>query len=122
MEYVAFAFGIMGLVAFLEVYDLKRKVNSLEAQLGKMEGTPQYEERVALIQAVGNYIGKQVRIDLKEDYQDVDISMYGNTKHGSNTILDVDDDWILVRVDSAKGTKELLIRTEAVQRISDVNE
>jgi hypothetical protein len=48
--------------------------------------------------------------------------MYGNSKHGSNTILDADDDWILVRIDSAKGSKEKLIRAGSVQRISLVSE
>lgn len=119
MEYVALVFGIFGLIAFGEVCALQRKVSSLEAQLGKVEGTPQYEERQSLIRAAGDYIDKQVVIELKEEYQDVDITMYGNTKHGSNTILDVDDDWILVQITSAKGTKQVLIRTEAVQSLRE---
>ncbi len=43
-------------------------------------------------------------------------------KHGTNTILDTDDDWILVCIVSAKGSKEKLIRTGSVRRISLVNE
>ncbi len=61
-----------------------------------------------------------MKLDLKEDCEDVDIAMYGNTKHGSNTILDADGDWILVRIDSAKGSKEKLIRAGCVQRTSRV--
>ena len=120
MEYLGIVFGIFGLCAFAEVCVLKSKVTALEAQLGKIAGTPQYEERQSLIRAATDYIGRQVRIDLKEEYQDVEITMYGNTKSGSNTILDVDDDWILVQVISAKGTKQILIRAEAVQSITEV--
>ena len=61
-------------------------------------------------------------LDLKEDCEDVDITMYGNSKHGTNTILDADGDWLLVRIDSAKGSKEKLIRAGSIQRISLVGE
>ena len=37
-------------------------------------------------------------------------------------LLDADGDWILVRIDSAKGSKEKLIRAGSVQGISVVNE
>ena len=43
--------------------------------------------------------------------------MYGNTKHGSNTILDADEEWMLVRIETPKGTKEKLIRMESIARI-----
>ena len=119
MEYLGLIFGIFGLAAFAEVCTLQRKVSALEAQLGRMEGTPQYEERKSLVRTAADCIGRQVRIDLKDEYQNVDITMYGNTKSGSNTILDVDDDWILVQVTSAKGTKQVLIRAEAVKSITE---
>ena len=96
--------------------------NETEEELAGIAGTASYEERRSLRDAVSGYIGKQVNLELKEDCEDVDIMMYGNTKHGSNTILDADGEWILVRVDSAKGSKEKLIRVGSVQRISLVNE
>ena len=72
-----------------------------------------------MVELAKECIGKPVRIDLKEDYEDADIMMYGNSKVGTNTILDVDEDWMRVRVESAKKKpKEKLIRLEAVQRIS----
>ena len=61
--------------------------------------------------------GKSVTIDLKEDNEDPDIMMYGNTAQGTNTVLDVDDRWMLVRIESKKGTKEKLIRLDSVQTI-----
>ncbi len=122
MEYVGFVFGIFGLLAYVQLSSLKKKVIALEEELAGIAGTPSFEERRALLDAVEAYIGKQVILELKEDCQDVDIVMYGNSKHGTNTILDADDDWILVRIDSAKGSKEKLIRAGSVQRISLVNE
>ena len=122
MEYVGFVFGIFGLLAYLQFSSLKKRVTALEEELAGIAGTPSFEERRALLDAVESYIGKQVTLDLKEDCGDVDIAMYGNSKHGTNTILDADGDWILVRIDSARGSKEKLIRAGSVQRISLVNE
>lgn len=59
-----------------------------------------------------------MNIDLKEDHEDVDIINYGNTKHGSNTVLDADNEWLLVRIETPKKTVEKLIRMESVERIS----
>ena len=122
MEYAGFVFGIFGLLAYIQLSSLKKRVAALEEELAGIAGTPSFEERSALLDAVEAYIGKQVILELKEDYEDVDIVMYGNTKHGTNTILDADDDWLLVRIDSPKGSKEKLIRAGAIQRISLVNE
>ena len=122
MEYVGFIFGIFGLLAYLQFSSLKKRVNALEEELAGIAGTSLFEERSALLNAVETYIGKQVVLELKEDCEDVDIVMYGNSKHGTNTILDADGDWIFVRIDSAKGSKEKLIRAGSVQRISLIDE
>lgn len=122
MEYVGFVFGIFGLLAYVQFFSLKKRVIALEEELAGIAGTPSFEERQSLLDVIESSVGKQVIFDLKEDCEDVDIGMYGNSKHGSNTILDADADWILVRIDSAKGSKEKLIRVGSVQRISFVNE
>ncbi len=118
MEYICIVFGVFGIIAYVELSSLKKRVIALEKELAGIAGTPSFEERRALLDAVASYTGKQVILDLKEDCEDMDIVMYGNSKHGTNTILDADDDWILVRIDSAKGSKEKLIRAGSVQRIS----
>ncbi|MBR0373578.1 MAG: hypothetical protein IJH91_03495 [Mogibacterium sp.] len=118
MEYLGFIFGIFGLLAYLQSASLKRRIDALEEQLAKTRGTEAFETRASLISAVQSYIGSKVTIDLKEDHEDVDVMMYGNTKHGSITILDADEDWMLVRIESPKGTKEKLLRLASVERIS----
>ena len=122
MEYIGFIFGIFGLLAYVQLASLKKKVNALEEELAGIAGTSSFEERRSLRGAIEAYIGKQVILELKEDCEDVDIVMYGNSKHGTNTILDADGDWLLIRIDSAKGSKEKLIRAGSVQRISLVGE
>lgn len=122
MEYVGFVFGIFGLLAYVQLSSFKKRVTALEEELAGIAGTSSFEERRALLDAAHTYIGKQVILELKEDCIDADIVMYGNSKHGTNTILDADGDWILVRIDSAKGSREKLIRAGSVQRISLVNE
>lgn len=122
MSIIAFVFGIFGLMAYLQTSSLKRRIEKLELELAKTEGTPFYAERNAMTEATRSYIGKTVKLDLKEDHEDVDIMSYGNSRYGTNTILDTDGDWILVRIKSPKGEKDKLIRMESVQRISILQE
>ena len=118
MEYVAFVFGIFGLIAYIQLSTLRDRVKELESQMAGMEGTSFHDDRVSLRKVVESYKGSRVKIDLKEDYEDADIVIYGNTKHGSNTIIDVDEDWILLRVETPKGTKDKLIRLQAVENLT----
>ena len=118
MEYIGIVFGIFGILAYLQVTSLKRRIDALEEQLAQTQGTKAFEDRTALVEAIKSYIGKQVKIELKEDHEDIDVVMYGNTKHGTNTILDADEEWMLVRIESKKGIKEKLIRLASVERIS----
>ena len=118
MEYVGFIFGIFGLFAYLELFSLKNRVAFLERELTLIKGTSFQKDRASLLDAVRSCIGRKVKIELKEDYADFDIVNYGNTKHGSNTILDADSEWLLVHIESAKGNEDKLIRMESVRRIS----
>ena len=119
MIYVAFVFAIFGFMAYLQISSLKKRVDELERTLSKQEGTSYYTRRKSLSQIARSYIGKPVTLTMKEDHMDSDIISYGNTKRGSNTIVDVDEDWILIRIKSPKGEKEKLIRLESIQTIGD---
>ena len=118
MEYLGFMLGIFGLMAYLQLSSLKGRVADLEEALTKLKGTSFHEDRKALVQAAKSYVGQKVKLELKEDQQNVDIVMYGNSKHGSNTILDADDDWLAVHVATPKGEKDVLIRMQSIERIS----
>ena len=118
MAYVELAFGILGIMGYLEAASLKKRVKALEDQLAGIEGTTAFEDRLSLLAVVRSYMGKKVEINFREDCMDVDVVMYGNSKHGSNTILDADEEWIRVRVDGPKGTKEKLIRMSSVSGVS----
>ena len=122
MEYIGFIFGIFGLLAYLQVASLKARVSELERQLTVIPGTTYEGDRQALVKAACSLIGEQVIIELKEDHEDNDIMMYGNTKHGSNTIIDADEQWLLIRTVTPKAEKEKLIRMESIQQISRIVE
>lgn len=124
MEYmgvIGFVFGIFGFLAYLNMSPLKRKVESLEEALSKMQGTSYHEDRISLLKAAEAYIGEKVKIDLKDDQEDMDISYYGNSKHGANVIMEADRDWMLVHVETPKENKDKLIRMESIQRITKVD-
>ena len=117
MQYIGLVFGIFGLLAYLQVSELKNRVKALERELSSMQGTSYHDDRKALLQAARQLIGQKVEIEMKEDHMDADIINYGNTRHGANTILDADDDWLLIRIDSPKESKDKLIRLESVKRL-----
>lgn len=122
MEYIGFVFGIFGLLAYCEISSLKRRISDLERSLTAMQGTSYHEDRTALVRATREYICRQVNIDLLEDHADTDIIMYGNSRHGTNTILDADNEWLLVQIDSPGKSTTKLIRMESVERISLITE
>lgn len=117
MEYIGFIFGVFGFFAYLQISSLKRRLDLVEDQLTNVKGTTYAEDRSSLMKAIKDCKGKSVIIDLKEGSEDADIMMYGNTKGGTNTILDVDERWMLVRIASKKGVKDKLIRLDSVQTI-----
>lgn len=118
MEIVAYVFGFFGFLAWLQVSSLEKKLADVERELTRMKGTSYHQDRSALVQATKSYIGQQVRIDLKEDHEDVDIFNYGNSPSGSITVLDSDNEWLLIQVSSKKGSVRKLIRMESVEGIS----
>jgi hypothetical protein len=118
MEIVGFIFGIFGLMAYLELSSMKNRIAKLEEQLTRVKGTSYSDDHDALKRAARSCIGKPVTLELKEDMGDVDIMMYGNSKHGCNTILEVGDEWLLVQIDSPKGTKKKLLRIRSLERIT----
>ena len=118
MWVIGFVFGIFGLLAYIQVSPLKKRVADLERELTRMQGTSFNADRSSLIDAARGCAGRQVKLELKEDNQDADVVSYGNTKHGANTILDIDDEWLLVRTTTPKGTKEKLLRLESIARIT----
>jgi len=122
MEYIGFVFGIFGLMAYLQVSSLKGRIDDLERELTSIKGTSYHEDRSALIRVTREYIGQNVKIDLKEEHEDFDIMNYGNTKHGSITILDSDEQWILIEIKTPKGDKKKLIRMESIENISRITE
>ena len=117
MEYAAFAFAIFGFMAFMSLSSLKSRVRSLEAQMRSLQGTDYAAEKASLIAAAREYIGKPVKLSFKEDEEDPDALITG-MKMGTCTLLDVDEDWLLVRIEHHKTVKEKLIRVDSVRGVS----
>ena len=64
MVYAALVFGILGLIGFLQSFELKKRIDSMERELTKMEGTSYRKERLSLLEAAAGYVGKKVTLDL----------------------------------------------------------
>lgn len=118
MEYVAFVVAIFGFVAYCELFSLKKRIGQLEEQLTATKGTSYAYSRESLKKLAQSYIGKNVRINLREEMEDLEVISHGNAKGGANVILDVDDEWILVRINGPKKSFEKLLRLAAVESLT----
>ena len=114
MQILAFVFGVFGLIAYGQLEGLKKRIAELERQLAQLEGTAYARDREALARLAASCIGKSVRIEFKEDRQDVDVMMSGG---GRITIVDADRDWLHIRIEKGKSGKEKLLRLESVKNI-----
>ena len=121
MEYMGFIFGIFGFLAYIELSSLKGRVSNLESQLSHMHGSFLQKERLGLAQGAKSCIGKPVRINLKENYADLELATCSSKKSGNLVILDADQDWLLLRISSPKGDQKKLIRIEALQSLSPID-
>ena len=117
MEYLAFAFAIFGFMAFMSLSSLKSRIRSLETQMRSLQGTDYAAEKASLIEAAKAYIGKPVRLSFKTDEEDPD-ALFSGSRMGTCTLLDVDEDWLLVHVEHHKSVKDKLIRVDSVKAIS----
>ena len=121
MEYAAFVFAIFGLMAYVSMSSLKNRVSALEDQLSKMKGTMSFESRDSLRKLVTDNIGKTVYLKMREDYTDQDIYLAVYQKKGI-TILDADEGWVLVSIETPKKTLTKLIRIESIQSVDVVKQ
>ena len=64
MEYVAFAFSILGLMAFCQASEMKRRMDKLESELTRMNGTSFHEARKDLVRVAKSYVVKNVKIQI----------------------------------------------------------
>lgn len=120
MNYVAFVLAIFGFLAYCEMSSLKKRIGQIEEQLATTKGTSYAYSRESLKKLAQSYIGKKVRINLREEMEDIDVISYGNVKGGANIILDVDDEWMLVRINGPKKSFEKLLRLSAVENLTVV--
>lgn len=112
MEYL----GVFGFIAFVLVMTLQGKVSKLERQ---MREAGIGEEGIALngdlSSSLEKRIGCQVKVDFYDGEADADI-VSGKTV----TIKDVDEKWVLVRLENKKKTCEKLIRISTIKGITEV--
>jgi hypothetical protein len=112
MEYL----GVFGFIAFVFVLTLQGKVSKLERQMREAgigeEGSALNGD---LFTSLEKRIGCQVRLDFYDGEGDVDI-----TGDKSVTIKDVDEKWVLVRLENKKKSCDKLIRISTIKGVTEV--
>ena len=112
MEYL----GVFGLISFVLVLTLQGKVSKLERQ---MRESGIGEEGVALNGDLSSSLEKRIGCQVKLDFYDgeADIDIVGAK---TVTIKDVDEKWVLVRLENKKKACEKLIRISTIKGITEV--
>lgn len=121
---LCFIFGVFGLYAFFELDGIKRRLREMEQSLAQV-GTGEFvrtqrAERQALVELAQRLAGQAVTISFKdEDATDSEVllSTVGNS-NGTCSIVDVDADWLLVRLESRKACKDKLLRLDTIASIN----
>lgn len=120
MNYVTFVFVIFGFLVYCEQSSLKKRIRKIEEQLTVTRGTSYFQSKESLKKLAQSYIGKNVQINLREEMENLEVVINGKVKGGTNVILDVDDEWMIVRITGPKKSFEKLLRLTAVESLTVV--
>lgn len=118
MEYVIWPFAIMGFVAFCSMGGLNTRIAKLERQLATVNGSQFHEEKISLMKVLQGYIGKNVVLEMRGERTDLDL-VNATVRKGSCIVLDVDRDWVLIRVAYDKTEKEKLFRLSEISGVKE---
>ncbi len=113
MEYILWIFAILGLLAFLGIGDLRRRVRLLEDQLSSMKGSPAHAEKTALRKLLNDYVGKEINLEFRGEEFDGDLCVPGS----KCKVLAVDEEWLFVQITDKKGEREKLFRLSTISGV-----
>ncbi len=104
-------FWVFGLFAFIQMWGLSARIRRLEMAKGNNT------EIAGLTEIIVTHIGKQIdTITFYEDEEDDDLECLG--KNEKAFIEEVDEKWVLIRVEKAKKTVRKLIRISSIKGIA----
>ena len=106
--------AILGFFAWLGIFSLQSRISKLERQLRQIEGTEASDEAKELRRIAKVSIGKTVKLSFRENEGDYDL--YGDN---SVTILDADNEWVLVEFTLRGKPVQKLIRQSAIRGITE---
>ncbi len=116
--FVCLVLGGFGLSAYLKLDDVKKRLRSLEEALEKIDGTDYALKRRELREQAQALIGEVVVVSFKEEENIDPEVVQGNASPATNTLLDADEDWVLLEMKSLKETKTILLRLDGVDAIT----
>lgn len=120
METITMVWSIMGFIAFITLFSLRDRVIRLERQLSDCGNSRQFQSRDELGDRMREYIGKRIILGFYEDEEDIDVLTYAENPRGGVTVIDCDEKWVLVRIDTGKKSLQKLLRINSIKDISSV--
>ena len=117
MEYIIWVPAILGLLAFLSIGDLKKRIRVLEDQLSSMKGSPAHAEKTALRKLLNDYVGKNIELEFRGEEMDSDLCVPGS----KCTVLTVDEEWVFVQISDKKGEREKLFRLSQINGVKGIS-
>lgn len=119
MEYLGYAFGFFGFLAFIQLSSVKGRIANLERLLSE-KGVA--DIRPDLFGILEDYVGAEVEISFYEDEEEIDVlTRFQNRRKGDSVrIVDYDEKWVLVQASNAKEQKKILIRLSSIKGLTKI--
>ncbi|PXV91197.1 hypothetical protein C8E03_104205 [Lachnotalea glycerini] len=114
MEYIYGIWAFLGFLAFLQVSSLSTKQKRMERREND-DSQVRSSMKDDMKMILTPYVGKEVIFDFYEDEEDLDMV---NTNKNKFILLDVDEKWALIRIESTRKTVNKLIRISSVKGVS----
>lgn len=110
--------AIFGLLAFFQVSAVAARLRRLE----RSENSAVHSERSSvkddMRKILAPYTGKEIHLDFYEDEEDADLELINIGGHNKIILLDMDEKWALVRIETPKNHRDKLIRISSIRGVS----
>jgi len=115
MDYVIGMLAFFGFLAFIQVSSLSTKLKRMERHENddsQMRSSLKDDMKSILAPCVG----KEIVLDFYEDEEEPD--MLDTSKHNKFILIDVDDKWAFIRIETPRKTVNKLIRFSSIKGVS----
>ena len=116
MEFLYKMGAIFGLLAFFQVSAVAARLRRLERSENSVLHAERSSVKDDMTKILAPYTGKRIQLDFYENEEDMDL--INISKQNKIILLDMDEKWALVRIETSKNHRDKLIRISSIKGVS----